>query len=253
MVAAFSFLAMEKKLKSLNRLLSQRGFCSRKEAEALIRAGKVKANGQIIREPFRPVPIDAALEIEGKRAPLEQTLRYVAMNKRRGIVTSANDERGRATVYDDLRTFLERGGVAERLFAVGRLDKDTDGLLLFTNDNHFADFLANPENRVPKTYRATLARPLSDATLAALANGVQIEARGESYLAKPESFKPLSARRIELTLTEGKNREARRIFEALGNKVKRLTRIRFGNLDLQTLGLNAGEATFVKKDDVWRV
>lgn len=133
------------------------------------------------------------------------------------------------------------------------MDKDTDGLLLFTNDNHFADFLTNPENRVPKTYRAKLARPLSNAELARLESGVQIEARGETYFAKPESVKLLSPRQIKLTLFEGKNREVRRILEALGNKAERLTRIRFGNLNLRALGLNEGDCALVRKDDIWRV
>lgn len=237
--------------KSLNRLLSQRGFCSRQQAERLIREGKVRVNAQTIRNPFQVVPIDAYLEIAGEPTPSEKQLHYAVMNKRRGTLTTSSDEHARKTVYDDLRPFLTQTGITERLFAVGRLDKDTDGLLLFTNDNHFADFLTNPDNHIPKTYRARLTRPISDAELEILRNGIMIEVRGNAYLAKPSSLVRLSPRLVELVLTEGKNREVRRLFDAIGNKVERLTRIKFGNLSLSELNLEVGETQFVQKEDIW--
>lgn len=237
--------------KSLNRLLSQRGYCSRQEAESLIREGKVSVNAQTIRNPFQTVPIDAHIEVAGKPTPHAKHLRYAAMNKRRGTLTTSNDEHARKTVYDDLRLFLMQEKIAERLFAVGRLDKDTNGLLLFTNDNHFADFLTNPDSQIPKTYRVRLARSISDSELATLRNGVEIEARGRSYLAKPSSLERLAPRLIELTLTEGKNREVRRLFDTIGNKVERLTRLKIGNLSLDALNLQPGETVLVQKADIW--
>lgn len=242
---------MPAKLKSLNRLLSQRGYCSRKVAESLIRDGKVKVNDRIIRDPFHPVPTNAAIELAGSSPPEKIAFLYVVMNKRRGVVTTARDELNRKTVYDDLKLFLERENISERLFAVGRLDKDTDGLLLFTNDNRFADFLLNPDNRIPKTYRATLVAPISEDALQAIQNGVAIEARGLSYLALARDVQRLSAREVELTLAEGKNREVRRLFEAVGNKVTRLTRARFANLRLDALHLNKGESALIDKEDIW--
>lgn len=237
--------------KSLNRLLSQRGYCSRQEAERLIRDGKVSVNAQTIRNPFQVVPIDARLEILGKPTPNEKCLYYAAMNKRRGTLTTSSDEHARATVYDDLRPFLTQAGIVDRLFAVGRLDKDTDGLLLFTNDNRFADFLTNPDNQIPKTYRARLSHPVSDSELETLRNGVTIESRGKTYLAKPASLERLSPRLVELVLTEGKNREVRRLFDATENKVERLTRLKVGNLSLSALNLQPGETVLVQKADIW--
>ncbi len=237
--------------KSLNRLLSQRGYCSRQEAEVLIRNGKVRVNAQTIRNPFQPVPIDAHIEIAEKPTPSEKRLHYAAMNKRRGLLTTSSDEYARKTVYDDLLPFLAQAGITERLFAVGRLDKDTDGLLLFTNDNFFADFLTNPDNQIPKTYRARLARPVSDSELETLRHGVKIDVRGQSYCAKPSSLERLAPRLIELVLTEGKNREVRRLFDAIGNKVERLTRLKVGNLSLAALNLQPGETVLVQKADIW--
>lgn len=237
--------------KSLNRLLSQRGFCSRQEAESLIRDGKVSVNAETIRNPFQAVPIDAHLEIAGMLMPSKKQLLYAAMNKRRGALTTTSDEHARITVYDDLRAFLTQAGITERLFAVGRLDKDSDGLLLFTNDNHFADFLTNPDSCIPKTYRARLARPISDTELETLRNGVTIEARGKHYLAKPFSLVRLAPRLVELALTEGRNREVRRLFDAMQNKVERLTRLKIGNLSLSALNLQSGETRLVQKKDIW--
>ncbi|MGQ9806363.1 MAG: pseudouridine synthase [Chlorobiales bacterium] len=237
--------------KSLNRLLSQRGYCSRQEAESLIREGKVSVNAETIRNPFQAVPIDAHIEVAGKPTPRAKHLRYAAMNKRRGTLTTSSDEHARNTVYDDLRSFLIQEKIAERLFAVGRLDKDTDGLLLFTNDNHFADFLTNPDSCIPKTYRARLARPISDIELETLRNGVTIEARGKHYLAKPFSIERLAPRLVELALTEGRNREVRRLFDAMQNKVERLTRLKIGNLSLDALNLQPGESVLVQKADIW--
>ncbi len=237
--------------KSLNRLLSQRGYCSRQEAESLIREGKVRVNAHTILNPFQPVPIDAHIEITGKPTLHGKTLYYAAMNKRRGTLTTTSDEHARQTVYDDLLLFLSQVGISERLVAVGRLDKDTDGLLIFTNDTHFADFLTNPEHHIPKTYRAKLARPISDSELETLRNGVRIEARGKSYLAKPTSLERLTPRVVELVLTEGKNREVRRLFETIGNKVERLTRLQVGNLSLGAVNLHAGETRLVQKHEIW--
>ncbi len=241
----------EPRYKSLNRLLSQRGYCSRRQAERLIRNGKVCVNAQTVRNPFQVVPIDARLEIAGEPTPSEKHLYYAAMNKRRGTLTTSNDEHARKTVYDDLHRFLTQTGITERLFAVGRLDKDSDGLLLFTNDNHFADFLTNPDHHIPKTYRARLARPISNSELETLRNGITIEVRGQRYLAQPSLLVRLSPRLVELVLTEGKNREVRRLFDAIGNKVERLTRIKFGNLILSELNLEAGETRFVQKEEIW--
>jgi 23S rRNA pseudouridine2605 synthase len=237
--------------KSLNRLLSQRGICSRKEAELLIRLGKVRVNGKVCRLPFEPVSPSAVIAVEDtERDPHTKELFYVVMNKRKGLITTWRDERQRETVYDDLNPFLKREGCTENLYAVGRLDKDTDGLLLFTNDTHFAEFVTNPTNTIPKTYLAKLIRPITDDDVNRLAEGMTIDVRGETFFAKPHHVQKLKPALVTLTLTEGKNREVRRLFDALNHKVEKLTRIGFAKLDLATLALEKGEARFIRKEEI---
>lgn len=222
--------------RSLSRVMSKQGICSRREAEQWVLAGKVKVNGKLASSPDMLVALDAQIELVGQPTPLpKEYLHYIVMNKRKGVTTTSSDELGRTTVYDDLRHFLSAEGITERLFAVGRLDKDTEGLLLFTNDNDLADFLTSPESKVPKTYLATLHKPLSDYAIAQLQRGVAISARGQSYLAQPATLLLHSRRKVELTLTEGKNREVRRLFEALGCSVEALMRIGFAGLRLDIL------------------
>ncbi len=220
--------------RSLSRVMSKQGLCSRSAAEKLAREGKVKVNGKIVRSPETLIALDATIELLGtENRPSSKThLHYAVMNKRRGIVTTAADELGRATVYDDLQKFLNKKNITERLFAVGRLDKDTEGLLLFTNDNEFADWLTSPENCVPKTYLAKLTQPCSDEAVKKLQEGVVIEARGEHYVAKPTCVRKINPTLLELVMTEGKNREVRRLFKALGYSVKSLVRTGFAGLRL---------------------
>jgi 23S rRNA pseudouridine2605 synthase len=239
------------KLKSLNRLLSKRGIASRKASESLIRDGRVRVNGKIICSPEAVVPLDATIDIDGAKSPIEKKFFYVAMNKRKGLVSTACDELGRATVYQDLQPFLESSQISEALFAVGRLDKDTTGLLLFTNDFAFAEWLTNPDNHVPKIYRATLSRPMTEQEFDQLRHGIHIKVRAESYFAKPLYIKQIKPTIVELTLTEGKNREVRRLFEAVNNRVQKLTRIGFAHLNLEKLNLKGGEMMHVEKTAVW--
>lgn len=244
---------------SLPRVLSKRGLCSRAEAERFIIAGQVRVNGKTVQDIVARVPLDARLEIlDRAAAPRPQSFRYVAMNKPKGVVTTSHDELGRKTVFDCLTEFLSAQHFTERLIAVGRLDKDTDGILLFTNDTAFADLLTEPDNRIEKTYRAKLARPISDADLEALRFGIALEIRGQTHWAKPLSVLRHKAALIDITLTEGKNREVHRLIEALGNKIEKLTRIRFAALRLelgQTPTLNkkmfpAGACIAIEKSDV---
>ncbi|PIO48902.1 MAG: hypothetical protein CMR00_02125 [[Chlorobium] sp. 445] len=226
----------EVKRRSLARVMSKQGICSRQEAVRWIESGKVRVNGKVAQSPELLVALNAKIEVVGVETPLpKKTLRYVVMNKRRGVVTTHRDELGRATVYDDLRPFLIRQNITERLFAVGRLDKDTEGLLLFTNDNQLANFLTAPENGVPKTYLATLNKSLTTSALEQLQSGVEIKARGEHYVAQPRDIVQQSARVIQLTLSEGKNRQVRRLFEAIGYTVEHLVRIGFAGLRLNLL------------------
>jgi 23S rRNA pseudouridine2605 synthase len=179
-------------------------------------------NGRVVTDPLKTLSPGDRITIDGKSAAKEES-RYIMFNKPAGCVTTRKDERSRQTVYDVL------GDVGGRVFAVGRLDKETEGLLIFTNDTAFGDFLADPANKIPRTYIATVDGPLSETDMAKALHGVDI-GRGER--SRPVRAKILKQRGretvLEITLVEGKNREVRRLCEALGAAVTKLVRISFG-------------------------
>lgn len=223
---------------SLARALSKLGYCSRSGAEALIRSGTVSVNGRKILDPsFRVSPSLDVLRVSGKGISMRSRL-YIMMNKPPGCVTTRSDEKGRSSVYGIL------GGIREWVFPVGRLDKESRGLLLFTNDTQFGETLTNPASHVPKTYRVRTDRPVSDEHLRVLSGGM---------LLRGGRLKPaLAARRegdcwIELTITEGKNRQVRRMCEALGYRVLELIRIRIGGLALGDL--KEGEWRYLRRGE----
>jgi 23S rRNA pseudouridine2605 synthase len=219
-------------LHSIIRILSKKGLCSRKQAVELVAAGRVRLNGRIVTRPGELASTADRVEVDG--AALSGRPRLTLMlHKPAGCVTTRADERGRDTVY----RYLE--GVAEWVAPVGRLDKDTEGLLLFTNDSRFSNALLDPARGVPRTYLATLDAALSDRQVAAALGGTDI-GRGER--STPTALRQVGATTYEVTLTEGKNREVRRLFEAYGAKVARLVRVRFGPYELGSLEIGRWRA-----------
>lgn len=220
----------EGKRSMLARALSKRGFCSRTEAERLVREGRVSVDGRRITDPLSWVDVETArIAVDGKPVATEKPL-YFMLNKPRGLVTTRHDPEGRPTVYDCL-TGLD----ATHLSPVGRLDKASEGLLLFTNDTTFAQALLDPDTHLPKIYHVQIDRHADETMLAAMRDGVSHEG---------EHLKALDARPIregdrtawiEVTLDEGKNRQIRRILEALGVECLRLVRVAIGALPLGTL------------------
>jgi 23S rRNA pseudouridine2605 synthase len=213
----------------LARALSKLGHCSRSQATILIRAGAVTINGHIERDPEAPIRLERdriGVEGEGVR---EKPKLYIAVNKPRGIVSTASDEQGRRTVYDLLAPDLPWVG------PVGRLDKASEGLLLLTNDSEWAARISNPANHVPKTYHVQIDRVAEDQLLEALIRG--ITDRGEALKAKAARLLRHGQKHswIEITLDEGKNRQIRRMLEALGASVLRLVRVSIGPVGLGTL------------------
>jgi 23S rRNA pseudouridine2605 synthase len=221
----------------LARALSKLGICSRGEAVRRIAAGGVRVNGRIARDPEAWVElgkdrIEASAEAKGAStgeriapAPLAPAERlYYRMHKPPGYVTTRSDELGRETVYD----LLPPEAAAAWVFPVGRLDRDSEGLLLLTNDGPWSDRLTDPRSHVDKVYRVKLdARPREE-DLAAFRAGVVIEGR-KTLPAKVESE---GSDWCRVTLSEGRNRQIRRMFHALGYKVKRLVRVSIGSLEL---------------------
>jgi 23S rRNA pseudouridine2605 synthase len=215
---------------SLARALSKLGFCSRSEGEQIVRAGRVTVNSQIVSDPSKRIdPARDRIAVDGK--PVKAARRvYLMLNKPRGAVTTADDELGRVTVHDLLPDDLPH------LSAVGRLDRDSEGLLLLTNDTRWADTLLSPESHVPKTYHVLVDGLLTPAQIERVRAGVRSK-RGDVLRAVSvtELRRTSKTTWLEVVLDEGKNRHIRRLFEALDLTVERLIRVAIGDLQLGDL------------------
>lgn len=213
----------------LNRLLSKRGILTRSEANTAILAGRVSVNGRVVRDPGTPIdPTSARITLDG-HATTVRTWRTILFYKPRGVMTTRRDPEGRTTIYDVL------GEAARGLVPVGRLDRATSGLLLLTSDTTLADQITDPRHEVPRVYAVTVRGEVTRESGDRLEHGV-LENR---VLLKAETvtLRKSSGRESHLvvTLHEGKNREIRRLFEAIGHQVTRLKRISFGTLRLGDL------------------
>jgi 23S rRNA pseudouridine2605 synthase len=213
----------------LNRALSKLGVLSRAQAANAIRSGRVRVNGRVVRRASATVvPESARIELDGQRQA-RAAWRTILFHKPRGVVTTRRDPEGRRTVYDVL---AEAG---RGLIAVGRLDKASSGLLLLTTDTRLADRITDPRNAVSRVYLVTVRGRVEEATLKRLTDGLT-DAKGKVQ-AHQVALRKTSARESHLTieLREGKNREVRRLFEAVGHAVTRLKRVRLGRLELGAL------------------
>jgi 23S rRNA pseudouridine2605 synthase len=228
--------------KTLDRVLSRAGLGSRTEARSWIGQGRVAVNGKKIQTPDHWVDSERdRVTFDGR--PLQSARKlYVLLYKPKGYLTTYKDPEGRPTVYD-LLTDSE-----EWIFPVGRLDQDTTGLLLMTNDSKFGDYITSPESHVSKTYLVKASVLLSDAQLDQLRNGVVLS-DGPTRPAKVVRVRE-SARFtfFEITITEGRNRQVRRMVEALGAKVLKLVRTRIGAIEIA--GLEIGKHRPLTRDEV---
>ncbi|HEY8426362.1 MAG TPA: pseudouridine synthase [Limnochordales bacterium] len=236
----------------LHKWLAQAGVASRRAAEALIRQGRVAVNGQTVTAMGWTIdPSRDRVTVDGR--PVEppaggEGLVYVLLHKPRGLVSTARDERGRPTVVDWVRS---RGGPQVRLFPVGRLDLDSEGLLLLTNDGELAYALTHPSRQVPKTYHVTVRGAITEDALRRLRQGVELEdgpARAASLRLIRRSQ---DGGELAITLHEGRKRQVRRMCQAVGLTVRRLVRVRLGPLSLGTLA--PGEWRLLRPDEVARL
>jgi pseudouridine synthase len=215
--------------RTLDRLLSRLGLCSRTRAAELVRAGRVRVDGRVVRNPDTWVDVvRQRVELDGRPIEAARPLALL-LNKPKGFVTSFGDPRGRRTVYDLL------AGAPAWVAPVGRLDRDTSGLLLLTNDTELGERVANPEHGLGKRYRVVTKARVAPEDLARLAGGLEL-ADGPTRPARAELVGhrgPTSV--VELELHEGRNRQVRRMFLALGKPVKELKRVAIGPLVLGTL------------------
>ena len=229
-------------LKTLDRMLSKAGLGSRTEARQWIAAGRVSVNGRVIFSPDHWVDMERDLiALDGERLQRAK-LRYILLYKPRGYITTYRDPEERPTVYDLLP------GVDQFVAQVGRLDLETSGLLLLTNDNQLAEALTNPEHHVAKTYQVKAAGVLSDEQLNRLRAGVDLE-DGRTRPAQVTRVRDSERySTLEVTITEGRNRQVRRMLEAIGSKVVKLVRTRLGPLTLD--GLTIGKWRDLSTDEI---
>jgi 23S rRNA pseudouridine2605 synthase len=212
----------DRPLKTLERVLSKAGLGSRTDARKWIGAGRVHVNGQLVQSPDKWIDFKRdKVTLDGKPVRPQEKI-YLLLYKPKGYLTTYKDPEGRATVYDlltDLDTWVS---------PVGRLDQDTSGLLILTNDTQFAEHVTNPEHKVPKTYLVKTTTLLSDDALEQLRSGVLLS----DGPTKPAFVQRLadteSKSTIEMTITEGRNRQVRRMIEAVGSKVRKLVRTSIG-------------------------
>ncbi|MGH7471976.1 MAG: pseudouridine synthase [Longimicrobiales bacterium] len=233
---------------SLARALSKLGYCSRTEGERRVRAGQVQVNGRKITDPaWRIDPAVDRITVDGQ--PIRAARRvYVMLNKPRGLVTTAADPRGRNTVYTCLPAGLKH------VFAVGRLDKDSEGLLLFTNDTQWANYILAPASHVAKTYHVLIDGQVESTLLQQLETGINT-GRGDRLAARARVLRKAGAATwLEVVLEEGKNRHIHRMFKAAGHSVLRLIRVTMGPLQLgalargETRPLTASEVRALRSD-----
>ncbi|MBD8070305.1 23S rRNA pseudouridine(2605) synthase RluB [Bacillus sp. PS06] len=221
-------------MERLQKIIAQAGVASRRKAEELILEGRVKVNGKVVKELGTKVTLNDKIEVNGIPLEKEKPV-YFLLYKPRGVISSVSDDKGRKVVTD-LFPYIE-----ERIYPVGRLDYDTSGLLLMTNDGEFANILIHPKYEVDKVYVAKVKGiPLRE-KLRQLEKGIMLE-DGKTAPAKVKVLsvdKKKQSSIIEIIIHEGRNRQVRRMFDAIGHEVIKLKRERFGFLTLQ--GLATGE------------
>ncbi|MDN5570700.1 MAG: rRNA pseudouridine synthase [Propionibacteriaceae bacterium] len=229
----------------LQKVLAQAGIASRRNAEIMIENGRIEVNGELVTEQGRRVkPERDVIRVDGARLPPPRRHAYLVFNKPCGVVCTMDDPQGRPTITDHL-TAQQR---ADRLYHVGRLDTDTEGMLLLTNDGDFAQRMMHPSYELAKTYVAEVEGEVTDTTVARLRRGVQLE----DGAVKPDrvTLGTRTAQRSMLTvvLHEGRNRIVRRLFDAVGHPVRRLSRTQMGPVRMGQV--KVGEVRELTRDEL---
>jgi 23S rRNA pseudouridine2605 synthase len=223
----------------LAKFLARAGVASRRGAERLIAEGRVSVGGERVSDPARDVTEADEVLVDGRAVAPERTETW-AVNKPAGVVSTAREPGRRPAVTELVSS-------AARLYPVGRLDAESSGLILLTNDGELANRLTHPRYEVPKTYRVRLRRPPADRDLERLRRGVRLDDGPTA----PARVRRTGEREIEITIHEGRNRQVRRMAEAVGNEVTELERVRFGSLELG--GLPPGDARRLGADELRRL
>jgi len=227
-------------MERLQKVIANAGVCSRRKAEELITSGKVKVNGEVVTVLGTTVSEKDKIHVNGKLLKSEGKAYYV-LNKARNTISSVSDEKGRKTVLDGLE-------ISKRVYPVGRLDFDTTGVLLLTNDGELANALLHPSNNINKVYIATIEGHISEEDRLKLENGVIIDGKKTS----PAKIRVMKEKNknvlVEIVIHEGRNRQIKKMCEEIGHKVVSLHRQAIGNLDLGNL--KEGEWRYLKKNEI---
>ena len=225
----------------LQKVLAAAGIASRRASEELIVEGRVEVNGEVAELGRKVDPEVDVVTVDGERVNLDPERVYVMLNKPQGVVTTLDDPQGRPTVMDLIN-------LPQRLFPVGRLDQDTEGLLLLTNDGELTNALTHPSYGVERTYVALVPGPVRGRTLGQLREGVELD----DGLARPVRARVLETQRskalLEVVMTEGRKREVRRMLGALGLHVERLARVNYGGVELGDL--RQGKWRFLRNPEI---
>ena len=221
-------------MERLQKVIANLGYCSRRKAEEFIIGGKVKVNDNVVKELGTKVKTSDTIEINGEILDNNKSYEYYLLNKPRGVITSASDDKGRKTVVDLIQT-------GTRIYPVGRLDYDTTGILLLTNDGELANLLMHPSSNVEKHYVAKIEGIVDGYSIKKLRSGVLIDgiktAPAKVKMTKVDKKNNTSI--VELTIHEGKNHQVKKMFEVVGYNVLKLKREKYANLDLT--GVKIGE------------
>ena len=226
----------------LNKAIADAGVASRRRADELIRTGAVKVNGRIIVELGTKIEIDDMVTVNGEPITRYKHLTYILLNKPKDVISTSSDEKGRATVFDVVR-------LKTRLFTVGRLDRNTTGVLLLTNDGELANRLMHPSYGILRVYKVVLDKPLRPDQARSIAAGVELE-DGPTQPCEV-TIDPSDKTNVMIGIREGRNREVRRIFEHIGFDVKRLDRREYANMS--TRGLKRGEYRHLTREEVYEL
>lgn len=230
-------------MERLQKFIANSGYCSRRKAEELISKGQVYVNGEMVTELGTKVNGNESIVVEGVTLGKQTRKEYYLLNKPRGYICSVSDDKGRKVVTDLINT-------NERIYPVGRLDYDTTGVLLLTNDGEFANILMHPSNEVEKTYLAIIEGIMTTEEIYKLKDGVVVD--GVKVVPKRVKIKKKDLEKnkskVEVTIVEGRNHIVKKMFEEVGHPVNKLTRERLAFLDVK--GLQSGEYRYLSNDEV---
>lgn len=224
----------------INKYIASCGICSRRKAESLILEGKVKINDVIVKDLSYKVRDDDIIKIDDKIITKEKKKVYIMLNKPKGYVTTSHEQFGRKSVLDLIDEDV-------RVYPIGRLDMYTEGLLLLTNDGEFANMLMHPKNKIEKKYIVTNTSQITQNQIKALESGVDIG----GYITKPAKINVIDKNKFEIIISEGKNRQIRKMCEAVGIKLTNLKRVQIANIKLGDL--KTGKYRYLTESEIKKI